>query len=50
MKAAWSGFPLMTFPSWQLPSATVQAEVRSEGRTCEVMKGGKWHQGDEWRR
>lgn len=54
MKAAASVSALMTFPSWPRPPGTVQAEVRSEGRTCEVMKGSKWHQGTsggaKWRR
>lgn len=43
MKAVW------TPPSWQLLT-----QVRSEGRTCEVMKGSKQHQGmsggAKWRR
>lgn len=48
MKAVW------TPPSWQLLTGTVHAQVRSEGRTCEVMKGSKRHQGKsggaKWRR
>lgn len=54
MKAAASVSALMTFPSWPWPPGTGGAEVRSEGRTCEVMKGSKWHQGmragAKWRR